>query len=77
MGDHLFLNYIFLGKFLLINRGGIINPHDVTLQLNIQIYIYMYYNNKHTHLMIITITITILIIIKKTIKKKNKKSIKK
>ena len=28
LGDHLFLNYIFLGgKFLLINRGCIINPH--------------------------------------------------
>ena len=27
-GDHLFLNYIFFsGQLLLINRGGIINPH--------------------------------------------------
>ena len=27
LGDHLFLNYKKNGKFLLINRAGIINPH--------------------------------------------------
>ena len=33
-GDHLFLNYIFFGgQLLLINRGGIINPH-LTLPQN-------------------------------------------
>ena len=41
MGDHLFLNYIFLGQLLLINRGGIINPH-LALYIYMYIYIYVY-----------------------------------
>ena len=35
LGDHLFLNYIFLGQFLLINREGIINPHLTLLEKNV------------------------------------------
>ena len=42
MGDHLFLNYIcFFGQLLLINRGGIINPH---------LALYLYIHSKYMFL---------------------------